>query len=143
MTIVGVTKENFAQAAEVYEISWRASHEGICTAEFLRRRDCTGYLERKMKAGSALYLLFSPEPVGVVSVSDNEIGDLYVLPEKEGRGFGSALLKFAMQRTEKPMLTVLSNNERAIRLYTRFGFITTDRKWLREGLWELTMEKIQ
>lgn len=55
-------------AGRGYGESWRASHAGICTPEFLQSRDCAGYLARELVAGKALYLLMDEEPVGVVSL---------------------------------------------------------------------------
>ena len=76
----------------------------------------------------------------MVSVAGREIGDLYVLPDRQGCGYGTRLLQFAMARTACPYLTVLSTNRRAIALYRRLGFTVCRRKqMLREGLWELEL----
>lgn len=141
MTIAPVTPSNFAQAAEVYALSWRESHRHICSPEFLARRDCAGYLRRGMEEGKRLFLLLCPEAAGIISLNGNEIGDLYIHPTLQGKGCGTALLAYALTQTAHPRLTVLSDNHRAIKLYERFGFLPTDRKHLREGLWEVTMER--
>ncbi|MBR5010786.1 MAG: GNAT family N-acetyltransferase, partial [Clostridia bacterium] len=66
------------------------------------------------------------EPVGVVSVNGSLIEDLYVLPEKQNMGYGTSLLRFAMERCSgKPTLWMLENNENAARLYRRIGFVET------------------
>lgn len=138
MKIEKVTEENFPAALAVYTGSWRDSHKGICTEEFLQRRDCAGYL-RKRKDG--LFLLTEGVPVGIVYCLNGELGDLYVLPEKQGRGYGTALLRFALSRGGVCILTVMSSNHRAIRLYEHMGFRATGKRTLlREGLWELEME---
>lgn len=141
MTIQPVTGENFPQAAGTHTLSWRASHRHICSPEFLSRRDCAGYLRRWMEEGKRLFLLLNPEPVGIVSIQADTIGDLYVHPEKKAMGYGSALLEYALTCTARPRRTVLSDNNRAITLYERYGFIPTGREFLRDGLWEVTMEK--
>ncbi len=143
MKILPVNDENFPLAAEVYGLSWRESHRHICSPEFLTRRDCAGYLRRGMRDGKQLFLLLNPEPVGIVSILGDEIGDLYVHPDRVGMGHGTALMKYALTLTQRPRLTVLSNNRRAIKLYERFGFTPTDPKSLRDGLWEVTMERKQ
>lgn len=127
-------------AGRVYGESWRASHAGICTPEFLQSRDCAGHLARELVAGKALYLLMDEEPVGVVSLYNGWIDNLYILPKCQGRGYGAALLRFAMAHGGW-RLTVLSSNTRAIGLYEKHGFSTCGKKKLRENLWELTMEK--
>lgn len=122
MRIVPVNADNFSQAAEVYTLSWRESHRHICSPEFLARRDCPGYLRKGMAAGKQIFLLLNPAPVGIVSILDNEIGDLYVHPDAHGQGYGTALLTHVLHLTAQPRLSVLSDNHRAITLYERFGF---------------------
>lgn len=51
-----------------------------------------------------------------------DIMRLGVLPSFEGRGLGSQLLRQGIQQAEYAMLTVLPENERALRLYFRYGF---------------------
>ena len=91
--IVPVDERNIAAAGAVHAASWRESHS-FCTPEFVAAHTAetqTEYLRREMDAGKALFLLLDPEPVGVVSVQEDLIENLYVLPEKQGRGYGSAL----------------------------------------------------
>ena len=105
MTITRVTEERLPQAAAVYREAWRESHRDLCTPEFLERRDCGAYLEQQMAAGKRLYLLTGEEPVGVISMGDHEIGDLYVLPRAQGRGYSTMLLRFAMEQCGSARLT--------------------------------------
>ena len=141
MKIALVTEDFFEPAAQVYARSWRESHRDVCSPAFLESRDCAAYLRTGMERGKRLFLLWDPEPVGLIAVMGREIGDLYVLPEQQGRGYGSKLLEYAMPLAEQPFLTVLSSNNGAIRLYERYGFRETGRKELRRNLWELTLEK--
>ena len=53
------------------------------------------------------------------------IENLYALPAKQRRGYGTRLLRFAMARCQKPTLWVLSNNQAAYGLYSKEGFILT------------------
>ena len=141
MTITRVTEERLPQAAAVYREAWRESHRDLCTPEFLERRDCGAYLEQQMAAGKRLYLLTGEEPVGVISMGDHEIGDLYVLPRAQGRGYGTMLLRFAMEQCGSARLPVLSSNTRALAWYKRNGFAQTgQRRQLRDGLWEVELE---
>lgn len=51
-----------------------------------------------------------------------DIMRLGVLPAYQGRGLGTRLLRYAIEQAEHTMLTVLEENERALRLYRRHGF---------------------
>lgn len=54
---------------------------------------------------------------------DGELDDLYVLPDFQCRGIGSAILEKCIRQSQKTMyLYVFSRNTRAISLYERFGF---------------------
>ncbi len=120
------------QAAEVHAVSWQDSHKAFCPPEFVAAHTPErqyGYLREKTQNGSRVFLLFAGEaPTGVVTVTENVIADLYVLPEARGRGCGTTLLRYAMSRcTGSPTLWILSNNSGAERLYRRNGFLPTGR----------------
>ena len=126
-----VTRETIDQAAEIHAESWKASHRAFCSREFVEAHTPMrqkAYLLEKMERGSRIFLLTEGEPVGLVSVTENRIEDLYVLPRLQNRGYGSRLLRFAMARCSgRPVLWILENNEGARRLYERFGFRATGR----------------
>ena len=87
-----------------------------------------------------LYLLTDGEPAGVIRVCDGLLSTLYIHPEKQGRGYGRALLQFALTLEPNLKLTVLSTNARASGMYLRHGFrYTGKQRLLREGLWEREM----
>lgn len=131
--IVPVTEGNLRAAAEVHALSWRASHESFCSASFVAAHTSArqkAYLRQKMLRGSRLYLhLLEDEPLGVVSVTDDLIEDLYILPAHQGHGYGTALLRYAMaQCGGTPRLWILENNKGAERLYRREGFRPTGKR---------------
>ena len=137
MRIEPVTAENFAAAAEVYTASWRESHRAVCSAEFLAKRDCGGYLRQRMEG---LYLLCDGAPVGVFRVWEGQLTDLYIHPDQTGKGYGTACVAFAKGLGGELRLTVLSSNQRAIRLYEKTGFRFTGHEIpLRDGLTEREM----
>lgn len=85
--------------------------------------------------GGALMLRCGQSPVGVVRVGPDtldgqpvaEIGPLAILPDWQGRGLGTALLRAALRLTkekgyERIVLCVNAENERAAGLYEREGF---------------------
>ena len=134
--IVAVDEADLAQAAEVHSVSWQESHRSFCSPGFVaehtpeRQRE---YLKGKMEEGSRVFMLVSEEgPSGIVTVTGSLIADLYVLPDRQGRGYGTELLRFAEAQCDgDPTLWILRNNERAGRLYRKEGFRETGR--IREG----------
>ena len=133
--IAAVTNENIAAAARIHSLSWQESHRAFCSAGFVavhtpeHQRE---YIRNKMEKGSAFYMLTDTEPAGVISVTGNLIEDLYVLPELQNRGYGTKLLRFAVDliREKKltPVLWILENNHRAEQLYLKNGFVPTGNR---------------
>ena len=136
--IVPVDAANLEAAAAVHAVSWRASHADICTPEFLAAHTTQrqqAYLRSKLQGGSRLFLLTDPIPVGLVAVTGSRIEDLYVLPDRQGRGYGTLLLQHAVREcAETPTLWILETNHRARRLYERLGFQPTGRVNRTHGL---------
>lgn len=137
MKIEQVNEETFPQAAQIYTASWRESHAHVCTPEFLQSRDCAGYLRGRL---GALYMLTDGAPVGVFSAQEGSFADMYIHPDQQGKGYGTACVRFAKAKYRNLRLIVLSTNKRAIHLYQKMGFRFTgnDRK-VRSGLYEREM----
>ena len=87
-------------------------------------------------------MLSDGEPKGIVTVNENLIENLYVLPEAQNRGYGTALLRFAVSQCPGvPELWILNNNTDARRLYEKHGFrLTGKSNQLRPDLSELQMK---
>lgn len=119
-------------AAMVHSITWQESHRAFCSPEFIAEHTPEhqrNYLLEKMNGGSAVWLLAEPDPVGIVSVTANLIEDLYVLPDRQNMGYGTRLLRFALEKcTGRPTLWILENNTGAERLYRRLGFQPTGKR---------------
>ena len=141
MRIEEVTEQTLSAAGYVHAESWRASHRDICPPDFVAAHTAqaqTEYLRQEMAQGKRLFLLTDGGPVGIVTVWGSLIENLYVLPGRQGRGYGSRLLKFAMAQCQgAPTLWVLNSNENAHRLYLRHGFRQTGViKYLNDTLLE-------
>jgi len=142
MKIEIVTAGNIRQAAFIHSESWKASHRFL-PADVVEKRTVdrqTAYLQRQIDSGKTLYMLTDDIPVGVVSVQDNMIENLYILPDRQRRGYGRCLLDFAVEQcTASPVLTVLCNNT-AIEMYRKYGFKETGKVTpLNPDLWEIEM----
>lgn len=146
--IISVDENNLLQAATVHSVAWQASHRSFCSRDFVElhtpqhQRD---YLQEKLNHGSKIYLLTEDEPIGLVSITESLIEDLYILPSHQNRGYGSKLLQFAMQQcAAAPTLWILENNKNAARLYQRMGFRETGRSNpITESLNEIEMALIE
>ena len=130
--IISVDVTNLLQAATIHSISWKESHRAFCMPDFVashtpdRQRN---YLSNKMNSGTKIYMLVEEKPIGIVSVTNSFIEDLYVLPDMQNRGYGTKLLQYAIdQCTDTPTLWILENNINAERLYQRMGFVRTGRR---------------
>lgn len=142
--IVTVNEASLAVAARIHALSWQGSHRAFCSEEFVRRHTVEhqqACLRAEMQAGKRVYLLVRHAPVGVVSVGDSLIENLYVLPAEQNKGCGTELLRFAVsQCAGLPRLYVLDNNLRAQALYVRYGFRLSGRSNpITETLSELEM----
>lgn len=145
MSIREVDVQSLPQAAEIHAISWRESHKGFCSTAFVAQHTVQRqmeYLWREIATGKRLYLLRDAHPVGIVSVDGDVIENLYVLPWEQRKGYGTILLRFAIEQcVGAPTLWSLSNNEAAHALYHKHGFLETgNRKQLREKLFEIEMK---
>ena len=127
--ITEVREINISDAAKVYMESWKDSHKDICSFEFIEKHDLNymiNYLNEKIKSNHNIFIDYINEkPVGIVGInpSDEEICLLYVLPDEQGKGFGTELLDFALSKCKHPYITVLDTNTKAIKFYSKRGFV--------------------
>lgn len=89
------------------------------------------------------------EPAGLAARehSDDTISDIWVAPELEGRGAGSALLaelekQIAAAGYHTAKLEVAADNERALRLYLAKGYDPVWRKVRMDPILQVPLEKI-
>ncbi len=130
--IIPVNESNLPQAAIIHSISWKESHRAFCTPDFIALHTPDRqqkYLSNKMHSGTKIYMLAEEKPIGIVSVTNSLIEDLYILPDQQNRGYGTKLLQYAIEQcTDTPTLWILENNINAERLYLRMGFKKTGKK---------------
>lgn len=143
--IIEVTDDNITSAAKIHSESWKESHKSFCRIDFIEQHTVEHqeeYLRSEIKARKKLYLLVETRPVGIVSVHESLIENLYILPDEQHKGYGTKLLLFAMQQcSETPTLWILENNHKAYSLYFKYGFRKTGREnRLSENLSEIEMK---
>ena len=130
-----VDEKNIDIAAAIHSESWQDSHKSFCAPEFVKeytQEHQKKYLLEKIKNGTVVYMMFDEaleKDVGIVSVTENLIEDLYILPSEQNTGYGTTLLRFACGKCKtSPTLWILENNSNAARLYRREGFSETGRR---------------
>lgn len=142
--IIEVSKETLLDAARIHAEAWREAHMEFCSPEFVAEHTVerqAAFLQRELSCGKKLYMLMEELPVGIVSIHGDLIENLYILPSEQRKGYGTKLLRFAIEQCESsPTVWVLSNNIAAKRLYKKHSFGETgNRKQLRENLFEIEM----
>lgn len=130
--IVEVTQDNILAAAKIHSESWKESHRAFCSEEFVQLHTVERqqeYLQKEMQQGKKLYMLIEDAPVGIISIKERLIENLYVLPDCQRRGYGSKLLKYAIEQCQgEPTLWILSNNTRAESFYCKHGFVRSGQE---------------
>ena len=69
---------------------------------------------------------------GFISMGGNRVGCLFVKPERQGKGIGSALLNIVKQQHNTILLAVYQQNLRARRFYKMHGFYVTGESTCKE-----------
>lgn len=95
--------------------------------DFFLSHHCVENINNDIQKG-LVYLLGNDEiKVGTVTVKENEILRLFVLPDYQGMGFGKMLLDFAEQKIlENYNRIEISASFPAKNIYLKRGYITTD-----------------
>lgn len=122
---------------EEYKLIYDACFSEMRTAlELFPVNCCSGREELLKKAKDIFLLKVSGKMVGSVAVYGNEIDDLIVAKEFQGRGYGTALLRFAVARMQNAgiepiQLHVADWNRNAMALYLKNGFQITKTETVR------------
>ncbi|MBQ9893763.1 MAG: GNAT family N-acetyltransferase [Ruminococcus sp.] len=96
--------------------------------DFFLEHHCDANIRNDISEG-IVYLLFddAETAAGTVTVRHNDIGRLFVLPEYQGRGYGSKLLSFAEKLiAENYEEAVLDSSFPAKGIYLKKGYIFTE-----------------
>lgn len=144
--IIKVTEKNIQKAAEIHSISWKESHKEFCSIDFIEKHTVENqikYLYNEINLGKDIFMMIENYPVGIVSIKDNLIENLYIIPSEQGKGYGTKLLLFAVSKCkDEPTLWILNNNKRAYKLYSKNGFNKTGKfNILSDSISEIEMKK--
>lgn len=144
--IIKVSDKTIENAAEIHSISWKDSHKDFCSRDFIEKHSVEHqktYLLNEIKFGKDVFMLVADYPVGIVTIKGSLIENLYILPNEQGKGYGTILLLFAISRCkDEALLWILNNNMKAYKLYLRHGFNKTGKiNILSDTIWEIEMKK--
>ena len=141
-----VTEKNIDIAAEIHSISWQESHKSFCSEEFVQahsKERQKQYIEDEMKNGKQFYMIIDEDAKGIISIKDDLIENLYVLPNEQHKAYGTKLLHYAeLLCNGNPTLWILSNNDVARKFYEKEGYYFTGKEnCLTDTLSELEMQR--
>ena len=81
-------------AAEIHSEAWKESPGAFCSKAFIAQHTAENqeaYLLKEVQDGKQFFMLIRQKPVGIVSVRDSLIENLYALPSEQHRGRGTEL----------------------------------------------------
>ena len=137
MNILPAAPEHAGEIARLAAIVWRADYPGILSSEqieyMLQKMYDPRVVRREMAEGIRyIRLVDDVELLGFASYGPSgdevKLHKLYVHPDHQRRGFGSALLRHVESASHGRtlMLTVNKRNEKAIGAYRKNGFAVRD-----------------
>ena len=92
--------------------------------DFFARHHSGENIARDIAAGKVYLLKVEDVDVGTVTVNENEIARLFVLPEHQHRGYGQALMDFAKRMISRTCAEiVLDASLPAKRIYRKRGYV--------------------
>lgn len=103
----------------LWEQSVRTSHH------FLSEKDLNYYRLRIRDVyfhAVELYVIKSPHVSAFMGLSEDMLEMLFVLPSEKGKGYGSALLKFAFEEKHIRKIDVNEQNKEAYLFYLKRGY---------------------
>ena len=145
--VLPAEESQLAALGAVYALSWRDSHAAHCSPAFLEKHTAA-LMEEKLRdhkrQGRSVYGLWMDNAMAGVLILDkkeNELSALYIHPDYQGLGVGTAAMEFTVNAlaADRPMkVTVLCGNERANRLYASFGFTHEAARRVLDAKWGLS-----
>lgn len=80
-------------------------------------------------------------PIGFIALIGDEIGGLFLEPSAHGRGFGKAMVDYAVDIRGPLRVEVFQKNAIGRRFYERYGFVEVG-KYCHEGSGEMTLKLV-
>ena len=113
------------EIADIWEASVRSSHH------FLTENDIAFYkplvINRYLPAFELYVMRENGKIAAFIGLAGGNIEMLFVRPDKQGRGYGTALVDYAIKSKGVRTVDVNEQNETALRFYLAKGFTVTAR----------------
>lgn len=122
--ITVLTEELSDEFTRVWEEAVRSSHHFLTEDDirFYRQRMRGMYLP-----AVDLYVIRDTHIAAFMGLSDDMVEMLFVLPSEKGKGYGSALLRYALHERHIHKIDVNEDNAEAYRFYLNRGYRVTGR----------------
>lgn len=113
------------ELADVWEKAVRSSHHFLSEADidYYRPRLKEIYLN-----AVDLYVVRNPGISAFMGLGSDTVEMLFVLPEEQGKGIGTALLDYAFAEKHVRKIDVNEQNTKAYKFYLRRGYRTVGRE---------------
>ena len=125
VSLVPYSPEYQEQYKKIYNACYHEMREALDIKPYDFIQDDSFFAEGM----DAVYILLDEDRlIGSVALKGEELDDLIVAPEYQGQGYGKQILLWALENmhVEQILLHVAEWNQRAIRLYKKYGFEITE-----------------
>jgi putative acetyltransferase len=109
----------------LWEKSVRATHDFLIPEDIDYFKQIVKGID--FKAFEVFCSFSGKQLTGFAGLSGNKIEMLFIDPAYIGKGYGKALLQFAMDEFNATEVDVNEGNKKAVDFYTKFGFIAYER----------------
>lgn len=109
----------------VWEKSVRATHHFLIPSDIEYFKEIVTGID--FNTFQVFCLMHNEAVIGFIGVADKKIEMLFLSPEFIGKGFGRQLLDFAINTLHADEVDVNEQNDYAVKIYAKFGFVTYDR----------------
>jgi putative acetyltransferase len=121
-----ISKEEYNQIIELWELSVRATHDFLLPEDFdyYKQMIKNEYLDNVQ-----LYAVRNcvDKILGFMGISDDKIEMLFVYPKEMRKGIGKSLLDYAINKLKIRKVDVNEQNKDALKFYEKYGFIVYER----------------
>jgi ribosomal protein S18 acetylase RimI-like enzyme len=121
--------------AQVWYDAWRDAHAALLPAQLVRLRTRASFRERLKRDLSPVRVVGPPgAPIGLCTIKDSELYQLFVAASARGTGAAAALLadgerRLAAHGVTTAWLSCAMGNERAARFYQKCGWRRVGTMW--------------